>query len=421
MAHALARSLVLGTIISLGAAPVVAQHRPDSTGVIALVGAKIYRSPEGKPLGNGIILIADGIIAAIGDAGAVAIPERARRVDCSGSVIVAGFWNNHVHFTEPHWAGADTLPARVLSEQLRAMLIRYGFVRVLDTGSILENTLALRRRINRGEVLGPAIHTTGPGFVPRDASPFYILPDRLPELRSAAEARALVNRRLREEADAIKLFTGSFAAPTRIVPMPLALVRAATAEAHRHHRVVVAHPSNNAGVLAALDGGLDVLAHTTPDGGPWDPALVRRMIDARLALIPTLKLWTFELSRRGVDTAAVQRFLEVAVEQLGMYVRGGGDILFGTDVGYMTDYDPADEFRYMRRAGMSFRQILAALTTAPAQRFGRGERTTGRLEKGLDADQVILDGDPASDITALGRVRSVWQGGRVISETSTGR
>jgi hypothetical protein len=61
---------------------------------------------------------------------------------------------------------------------------------------------------------------------------------------------------------------------------------------------------------------------------------------AHLALIPTLKLWTFELARKGADPATVQRFLSVAIGQLRAYAERGGEILFGTDVGYMTDYDP---------------------------------------------------------------------------------
>jgi imidazolonepropionase-like amidohydrolase len=360
-----------------------------------------------------VILIAKGRISAVGGRHSVNIPSDATLVDCSGGVIVAGFWNSHVHFTEPHWAGADTVPAAALTAQLERMFTRYGFVRVLDTGSPLENTLALRRRVDQGEVLGPAIRTTGPGFVPPDGSPFYILPDRLPELHSPDEAKTLVSRRIRDGADAIKLFTGSFGAPTRIVIMPLDIVRAATGEAHRGHRLVLAHPSNDAGLRAALDGGVDVLAHTTPDGGPWDAALIGRMRRAHLALIPTLKLWTFELARRGVDSATAEKFLRVAVDQLQAYDQSGGEILFGTDVGYMTEYDPTDEYRYMERAGMSFRRILAALTTAPARRFG-GEHATGRLDPGSDADLVLLDADPAGDIRALSRVRSVWRQGRVI-------
>jgi imidazolonepropionase-like amidohydrolase len=406
--------LLVGLAGALTTRAVTGQSLPEATRPVALLNARVYRSPEAAPLDSGVVLITRGLIAAVGARRSISIPPNASLMDCSGRVIVAGFWNSHVHFTEPHWARADTLPAPVLTAQLERMLTRYGFVRVLDTGSLLQNTLALRRRIDLGQVVGPAIRTTGPGFVPPDGSPFYILPDRLPELHSPAEARALVSRRIRDGANAIKLFTGSFAAPTRIVPMPLDIVRAATAEAHRHRRLVLAHPSNDAGLEAALEGGVDVLAHTTPDGGPWDSALIARMRRAHLALIPTLKLWTFELSRRGVDSATAEKVLRGALDQLRAYSRSGGEVLFGTDVGYMTEYDPTDEYRYMEQAGMSFRQILAALTTAPARRFGDDPRATGRLERGMNADLVLLDADPATDIRALSRVRGVWRQGRVI-------
>jgi imidazolonepropionase-like amidohydrolase len=381
--------------------------------VIALVGAKIYPSPDAPSIADGVLLVRDGRVAAIGGRDAVSIPPGSERLDCTGSVIVAGFWNSHVHFTERHWNGADTARAEGLARHLREMLVRYGFVQVLDTGSWLENTEALRRRIDRGEIAGPAILTTGPGFVPEGASPFYILPDKLPELRSAGEARTRVAARLREGADAIKLFTGSVASPTRIVPMPLEVVRAATAEAHRQGKLVLAHPSNNEGLRAALNGGVDILAHTTPDGGPWDAAFAGRMKARGMSLIPTLQLWRFELSRRGADSATMERFLGVAVEQLRSYSSQGGTILFGTDVGYMTAYDPTDEYRYMQRAGMTFRQILTALTTAPAGRFGKAG-ASGTLEAGKDADLAVLEGNPEHDIGALARVRYVMRRGRLI-------
>src|SRR4051812_34495846 len=168
---------------SLAIRPAAAQRPPDTTRPVALLNARIYPSPEAAPLDSGVILITRGTITAVGARRSVSVPPDASLVDCSGAVIVAGFWNSHVHFTEPHWSGADSLPAPALTAQLERMLTRYGFVRVLDTGSPLQNTIALRHRIDLGHVLGPAIRTTGPGFVPPDASPFYILPDRLPELR----------------------------------------------------------------------------------------------------------------------------------------------------------------------------------------------------------------------------------------------
>ena len=63
------------------------------------------------------------------------------------------------------------LPAAEASEQLRQMLTGYGFTHVFDTGSPLENTLALRRRIAAGEIEGPAILTTGDIIWPKGGVP----------------------------------------------------------------------------------------------------------------------------------------------------------------------------------------------------------------------------------------------------------
>src|SRR5207247_2448886 len=52
----------------------------------------------------------------------------------------------------------------------------------------------------------------------------------------------------------------------------------------------------------------------------------------------------------------------------------GGQILFGTDVGYLTHSDPSREYEFDGRAGLTWREILASLTTNPAARFREGSR-----------------------------------------------
>lgn len=55
--------------------------------------------------------------------------------------------------------------------------------------------------------------------------------------------------------------------------MPVDIVRAATGAAHPRGKAVIAHPSNSAGARAAIEGGVDILAHTFPselDRRPWD-------------------------------------------------------------------------------------------------------------------------------------------------------
>ena len=103
------------------------------------------------------------------------------------------------------------------------------------------------------------------------------------------------------------------------------------------------------------------------------------------------------------------------VAQLRTWAASGGVIFFGTDVGYMDDYDTSEEFALMGEAGMSFRQILASLTTMPAERFGESARL-GRIAPGLIADMVVLDKDPAKDVQAFAAVRYTIRDGRLIYE-----
>ena len=98
----------------------------------------------------------------------------------AGRTVTAGFWNTHVHFTESKWQPADSKPAAELAADLRAMLTRWGVVRAVDVGSPPSNTLALRRRIESGEVPGPAIMLASGSFVPVGGSPYYVLPRGCP-------------------------------------------------------------------------------------------------------------------------------------------------------------------------------------------------------------------------------------------------
>jgi imidazolonepropionase-like amidohydrolase len=67
----------------------------------------------------------------------------------------------------------------------------------------------------------------------------------------------------------------------------------------------------------------------------------------------------------------------------------------------------------MAQAGMSFRQILASLTIAPAERFGQSNRL-GRVAVGFQADLVVLKEDPAKNLSALTNVLYTLRDGKII-------
>ena len=91
-------------------------------------------------------------------------------------------------------------------------------------------------------------------------------------------------------------------------------------------------------------------------------------------------------------------------------------ILFGTDVGYMADHDPADEYRLMAEAGLDFRAILASLTTTPARLLGE-EAESGALIVGRAGDLVVVEGRPDRGIEALGDVRATVRDGTVVFQS----
>ena len=412
----IAALLVAVALLAIACGTTPGSAPAPATAVTALVGGRVQTAPDAAAIPDGVVLIEDGAITAVGPRSEVRIPPGATVIECAGGTVTAGFWTSHVHFTEPAFANAATTPADQLAGALRAMLTSRGVVRVLDTGSSPDNTEVLRRRIGSGEIPGPAIMMASGTFVPEGGSPYYVLPARLPELRSVPEAAAMVNAVLDRGAEGIKIFSGSWASRTSIVVMRPELVRAVTEAAHRRGSFVIAHPSNSAGARVAIENGVDILAHTFPtelDRRPWDRALPGMMIERRMALVPTLKLFPSEIRKAGLPSNVSDIVLGIAQAQLRAFAEAGGQVLFGTDIGYMPDYDPTDEYVFMQQAGLSYARILASLTTAPAERFALATRT-GRLARGLAADVVVVDGDPERDIRALSNVRYTLRGGRVI-------
>jgi imidazolonepropionase-like amidohydrolase len=237
----------------------------------------------------------------------------------------------------------------------------------------------------------------------------------LPQPASPEEGVQVVKAEIAGGADVIKLFTGSLVELNQVKLMPESIAVAAVGEAHAHDRLVFSHPSNIEGAQIAIDSHVDVLAHTTSVRGLWSEQMIAQMKRQHMSLIPTLKLWKYEAAKLGASPEEQLQFQARAAKNLTAYVDAGGQILFGTDVGYMTDYDPTEEFAAMSRAGLTPMQILASLTTAPAERFGEGDKR-GRIAVGMQADLVVLDGDPADDARNFARVRTTYRAGRPLLE-----
>jgi imidazolonepropionase-like amidohydrolase len=153
---------------------------------------------------------------------------------------------------------------------------------------------------------------------------------------------------------------------------------------------------------------VDVLAHTIPTVNfSLTSEELSGMKGRHVALIPTLVLWITIVQ----DPQLQKRLVQSGVEQMKSYFSEGGTVLFGTDVGFQSSYDTSHEFEFMGQA-MSWRDLLATLTTNPSEFFKATNK--GRVEKGMEADLVVLEGDPAEDVRNFAKVADTIRGGKVI-------
>jgi imidazolonepropionase-like amidohydrolase len=380
-------------------------------GILAIQHAKIYVSPSDPSIEDGTVVIRDGLIAAVGQN--VEVPAGATPVPCDHCIVTAGFWNAHVHLTEPKWSTAEWKSAATLNSQLADMFLSRGFTTVVDVGSNPADTFSVRRRIELGELTGPYIYSAGTPLYPPHGVPFYLretLPPwiiaMLPQPATPEAAQRIVRRNLASGADLTKLFTGSWVQRGHVLPMPLNIAKAAAEETHLNGKLVFAHPSNLAGMRVAIDSGVDVLAHAADETEGVDEALLALAIHKNMAMIPTLKMFASTVTTDS-------HYMDPICNEVHQFHSLGGQLIFGTDVGYMTDYSTDLEFVELGKSGLDWKDVLGMLTSNPAARMGvsnlKGTVTPGKL-----ADLTILSADPADQLTNFSRVQGVIRSGRVV-------
>ena len=163
-----------------------------------------------------------------------------------------------------------------------------------------------------------------------------------------------------------------------------------------------AHPSNLAGVRIAIESGVDVLAHVPDAVTGIDDTVLRDMLAHHMTMVPTLKLFSHDNN--------ISRLRQIVAQ----YHTMGGRLMFGTDTGFLRDYSVEEEYRQLGLAGLSFREVLAMLTTVPAGEF-RVAAHAGSIRVGNDGDLTVLVTDPsAGKMEDFAHVLYTIRAGRVI-------
>ncbi len=379
--------------------------------MLALRNASLIAAPSEDVRRSTTVTLGDGVVRRIEPDERFRPAPGVDEIDLAGAVVTAGFWNAHVHLTEPAWRGVRRTPAAELQTALDDLFNARGFTNAIDLGSNPFETQVLQRRIESGELAGPRIRSAATGFYPKRGLPFYIRDEMkwyekayTPTPSGRVGATFYFHRNRWQGAEVVKLFTGSYVEPATVKPIRPAVAHAAVRLARRRRMPVFAHTSDRVGLQIALDAGVDVIAHV-PDTTEGTGPLLREAAARGTWLVPTLDMFAQTVTR---DPA----YLEPIYSSLALFHEAGGRLLFGTDVGYLPDHATEGELTALGGCGLDARHVLAMLTTNPAEELG-AETESGTVAEGSPADLVVLGTPTLTHPLDLADVRMTIRAGRI--------
>ncbi|GAB3197490.1 amidohydrolase family protein [Geodermatophilus arenarius] len=368
-----------------------------------------------------LVLVDDGRIVAVEPAGA-APPDGVPVTALPGTTLLPGLVDTHVHLCgdsgpraldqlpELEPAQVDAIVAAALRQHLAA-----GVTAVRDLGDVGWTV------VERAPADGPTVVAAGPPLT----CPAGHCAGMGGEVRGAEALRAAVRERAERGADVVKLMAsgGAMTAGTDMAACQFsaAEVRAVVEEAHRLGLPVTAHAHALTAVRQVLGAGVDGIEHCsclTATGWGVPPALAEQLARAGTAVCPTLGL-----AEGAVPPPRVQELIDrldmteqARAADAARLHRAGVRVVSGVDCGIA----PGKPHGLLPRAvasladgGVPAPEALATATSVAAAACGLGGRT-GRLAPGLDADLLLVDGDPTVDVAALARVRVVVSRGREV-------
>ena len=128
--HYILIGLIVGS--SFDASVMARNSKSPAPKDLAIVGARMYPSPEAAAVDDSVVIVRNGRIIRVGSRSNTPVPPGARMIDAHGAVLTAGFWNSHIHLMIPDLLDAATGKAETLQASLEAMLTRWGFTTVFD-------------------------------------------------------------------------------------------------------------------------------------------------------------------------------------------------------------------------------------------------------------------------------------------------
>lgn len=382
---------LLPALVALAVAACATEPQPFETGpALVLVNGTLVDGTGARPVTDGAVVMRGGRILFAGSRGRLVISPEAEVVDVGGGTILPGFIDAHVH-------GAYSAAALLAWARAGVTTVRDEAVL---SGATLGELIARRDSAWSGpayaRLVSAGLMITAPGG-------YGSLGIRTPE-----DARRAVDGELEEGADLIKVaLEDGIGGQTDLPVLATEALLTVVAAAHARGRPVSAHVTDARFLQIAVDARVDDAAHATWDAIP--ETLLRRMVERRIAMVPTLTVFE-PFGSLASAQANLRRFVQL-----------GGTVALGDDYAGLPPSSnahfrlgmPLPEIQWMAQAGMTPLQIIVAATRNAARVCGLGSEL-GTLEPGKTADVLVVSGNPLADLNALENVRLVVHRGVVI-------
>jgi imidazolonepropionase-like amidohydrolase len=413
--------------------------------LLVLAGGRLIDGYGGPPIENAVIVIEGNTVRAVGTEDSVKIPAGAKVIDTNGYTVMPGLMDMHVHLmilghgNYDHWDEVYPSQFREVVMPISAKeLLMAGVTTARDLGAPLEDIVAIKNRINRGEIPGPRLFVSGP-FLQKTSPP---LETRWRwAVNGVEDARKKVDIVADGGADVIKLIDQD--------QMTQEEVNAIVDQAHKRGKTVAAHAHRSNEIRMGLKAGVDCFEHTglaTKPGYEEDILQSLRDRNATLYWCPTMEgLFLYDYTVKNperLDDQRLKRDLPPAMykdvrdslqdpshlnyfnltarriptlaNKFRQLRESGVTIIVGTDSGIPFNFHFDSTWRELKTMvdlGMPPMDVIRAATYWPAQLLKQPK--LGSIAPGQLADIIVVDGDPLTDITSVRHLVNIIKDGKI--------